>query len=301
MAIVVGIVLAYLSNYCIGQLALGVDVWRWKLGIAAVPALAILGLLLLVPESARWLAARGRMAEAVAAHRALLGEMEVLPEVQRDADERDMIDWRRFLREAKRPIALAVMLAAFNQLTGINAILYYANDIFAAVGFGQVAADVQSIAIGVTNRAFTLIAMTVIDRVGRRRMLLAGSVGMVAMLGVAAAVMFGVFPQSWLLAVLILFIASFAVSQGAVIWVYISEIFPTRFRAAGQGVGSGTIWLADALVAQFYPIVAAQSKGAPFLFFMVAMIAQGVIVLLFFPETKGVSLEDLETRMGTAA
>ena len=217
MAIVVGIVLAYLSNYCIGQLALGVDVWRWKLGIAAVPALAILGLLLLVPESARWLAARGRMAEAVAAHRALLGEMEVLPEVQRDADERDMIDWRRFLREAKRPIALAVMLAAFNQLTGINAILYYANDIFAAAGFGQVAADVQSIAIGVTNRAFTLIAMTVIDRVGRRRMLLAGSVGMVAMLGVAAAVMFGVFPQSWLLAVLILFIASFAVSQGAVI------------------------------------------------------------------------------------
>ena len=195
-------------------------------------------------------------------------------------------------RNAKRPILLAAGLGALNQLTGINAILYYLNDIFAAAGFGRVSSDVQSIAIGLTNLTFTLIAMAVIDRLGRRAMLLIGSVGMATMLGVAALVMFGQLPQTWLLGVLVLFMASFAFSQGAVIWVYISEIFPTRYRSAGQGIGSGTIWLFDALVAQLYPIAAAQSKGAPFVFFMAVMVLQGFLVWRFFPKPRGSALRN---------
>ena len=300
--IVVGIVAAYVSNYLVGTLELGADEWRWKLGVTAVPAIVFFLMMLPVPNSPRWLASKGRVDEARRAHTALHAEREPVDDIfVFDPGGKSSVSLAELWRNAKRPILLAAGLGALNQLTGINAILYYLNDIFAAAGFGRVSSDVQSIAIGLTNLTFTLIAMAVIDRLGRRAMLLIGSVGMATMLGVAALVMFGQLPQTWLLGVLVLFMASFAFSQGAVIWVYISEIFPTRYRSAGQGIGSGTIWLFDALVAQLYPIAAAQSKGAPFVFFMAVMVLQGFLVWRFFPETKGVSLEELGARMSTVA
>ena len=298
--IVIGILIAYISNSLVGTMALGADEWRWKLGLTAVPALVFFVLMLFVSNSPRWLASKGRLGEARTAHAALHGDREPEEAIAAGGDfaaNRERFNVGRFWRDARRPILLAVVLAALNQLTGINAVLYYTNDIFAAAGFGRLSSDLQSIGLGLTNLVSTLVAMTVIDSLGRRRMLLIGSVGMAALLGIAALVMFGSLPQSWLLVVLILFLAFFAFSQGAVIWVYISEIFPTKYRAAGQGVGSGTIWVFDALVSLVYPIAAAQSKGGPFVFFMVVMIVQGFVVWRFFPETKSATLEEIGERM----
>jgi MFS family permease len=201
-----------------------------------------------------------------------------------------------------RPILLALAIAAFNQLSGINAILYYINDIFAAAGFDRVSADVQAVGIGVANLIATLFAMTIIDRVGRRPLLLVGAAGTtLALAGVAAIYGFGAGAQ-WLLPLLILFIVSFAISQGAVIWVYLSEIFPTAVRARGQALGSATHWVLNAVLSLAFPMIAAHSQALPFLFFAGAMAVQFFVVWRWFPETRGVSLEDMESIMtGTGA
>ena len=302
VALVIGIVTAYLSNMAIGEFVAEATAWRWKLGVTAVPALLFAVLLRFIPDSPRWLFARGRERDAERAMTRLYGHAPSAEFRQLHGHaSHERISWVALWQGARRPILLAVTLAAFNQLTGINAILYYLNDIFAAAGFDRFSSDLQAVAIGVTNLVFTLAAMVAIDRLGRRRMLLAGSAGMAAMLGVAALVMYGRLPQSWLLGVLVLFIAFFAFSQGAIVWVYISEIFPTRFRAAGQGIGSATIWLFDGLVAYTYPVVAAQSKGLPFVFFMGVMVCQGLVVWFAFPETKGATLEEIDARMATGA
>jgi len=186
---------------------------------------------------------------------------------------------------------LAVGLALFNQLSGINAILYYLGDIFRAAGFGAASADAQSIAIGTTNLIGTLFAMSLIDRAGRRQLLLIGSVGMaLAQFAVAAILSSGLY-RGWLLPLLILFIVSFAFSQGAVIWVYLSEIFPTPVRARGQSLGSATHWIANAIIATGFPMVAAISQSAPFAFFGLMMALQFGLVRRYLPETKGVVLE----------
>jgi hypothetical protein len=188
---------------------------------------------------------------------------------------------------------LAFTLAAFNQLSGINAILYYLNDIFAAAGFAKFSADLQSVAIGATNLLFTLLALTIIDRAGRKTLLQIGSIGMIAALSGTAYIQLTGSHQALLLWMLILFIASFAFSQGAVIWVYISEIFPTEVRARGQSLGASTHWLMDAIIATAFPLLASYSKGLPFVFFALAMVAQLLVVMKYFPETKGVALEDM--------
>jgi Sugar (and other) transporter len=193
----------------------------------------------------------------------------------------------------RKPILLAVGVALFNQLAGINAILYYANDIFAAAGYSGLSSDLQTVAIGATNLLFTVLALLVIDRVGRKTLLLIGAAGMAVCLAVASLVMFGRLPESQLIFVLIGFIAFFAFSQGAVIWVYISEIFPTPVRARGQSLGSSTHWLLNALISAAFPVAAAYSKGAPFAFFAAMMLVQFFVVWFFFPETKGVSLENM--------
>ena len=283
--IVAGILVAYLSNSLI-------EGWRWKFGVTALPALLFFLLLWGIPASPRWLALKGRAAEA----------RDVLERVGSTDPDRDLagllaatsedtgkLSWRRH----RKPILLAVSLGMFNQLTGINAILYYLNDIFAAAGFGKVSADAQAVAVGATNLLFTALAMLVIDRLGRKTLLLIGAIGMAFSLTAAAAIMWGWAGQSLLLWVLLIFIASFAFSQGAVIWVYISEIFPTDVRARGQSLGSGTHWLMNALISGLFPLVAAWSKGAPFLVFALMMAVQFVVVLLFFPETKRLSLEEI--------
>ena len=210
-------------------------------------------------------------------------------ETQRSA----RLSWRLH----RRPILLAMLLAAFNQLAGINAILYYSNDIFAAAGFGGLSADLQTIAIGATNLLFTMLGLALIDRVGRKSLLLVGALGTAAALAVTAAIFWGALPASLLIVALAGFIAFFAVSQGAVIWVYLSEIFPTGVRARGTGLGSSTHWLMNALIVSIFPSVAHLSRPAPFAFFAACTIIQFVVVLLFFPETKGVTLEAMDARM----
>ena len=295
VSIVTGILLAYASNAAVGALlADAAAAWRWKLGLTALPAALFQLLLVAVPDSPRWLMLHGRRDEAATAALLLHGDaaIDVPP-----APPAHAVSLVSLWREAPRPMILAMVLGALNQLTGINAILYYLNDIFAAAGFRQVSADLQAIAVGAANLVFTLVGMALIDRLGRRPLLLVGGAAMAVLLLAATAIMLGILPRALMLAVLIGFIAAFATSQGAVIWVYLSEIFPAHVRAAGQALGAGTIWLFDALVAAIFPVVAAASPAAPFLFFAVCMAAQCVLVYRWFPETRGASLEQIERQM----
>ena len=291
--VVAGILVAYLSNYGVSSLDLGDWDWRVKFGVTALPALLLLLMLFTIPDSPRWLASRRRDAEAervLAAfgHADPAAELATFHRAEHGAPAA-RLSWARH----RRPMLLAFGIAAFNQLSGINAILYYLNDIFAAAGFSGVSADRQAIVIGAANLVFTALALAVIDRLGRRTLLLIGSVGLTATLaGVAAVFLTGVGEQ-YLLWLLVGFIACFAFSQGAVIWVYIAEIFPTEVRARGQGLGSSTHWAFDAVIAAGFPLVAAASRGAPFVLFAAMMALQFVVVLLFFPETKRRSLETL--------
>jgi hypothetical protein len=205
---------------------------------------------------------------------------------------------RLFQWKYKLPIFLAISIGMFNQLSGINAILYYLNDIFAKAGFTKVSGDLQAVAIGATNLFFTLLAMSIIDRVGRKTLLLIGSVGTAACLAGVAAVFFSNAHENLLVWLLVGFIAFFSFSQGAVIWVYLSEVFPTRVRAKGQSLGSFTHWFMNALVSWAFPIIAASSKGAPFVFFSGMMALQLVVVAAVYPETKGVTLEEMQEKLG---
>jgi MFS transporter, SP family, arabinose:H+ symporter len=298
--IVLGILVAYLSNYLIGTLMLGAEEWRWKFGIAALPGNILFALLFTIPQSPRWLALRGRLAEARDILRQIApgtGETEeraILANPGLEGGGR-RLNWSLY----RRPILLAFAIAAFNQLAGINAILYYINDIFAAAGFSKVSSDQQSILIGATNLLFTLPALYLIDRIGRKSLLLIGSVGLFATLMGTAAILSSGQHQNLLIWMLIGFVAAFAFSQGAVIWVYISEIFPTEVRARGQSIGSSTHWLMNAIIATLFPVVAAWSKGAPFLFFAAMVVLQFFAVLFFFPETKRARLEDISAIVST--
>src|SRR5260370_14344634 len=196
------------------------------------------------------------------------------------------------------PIFLAISIGMFNQLSGINAILYYLNDIFERAGFSKVSGDLQAVAVGATNLLFTMIAVSLIDRIGRRTLLLIGSVGTAACLGGVAAIFLTHRNENLLVWLLVGYIAFFAFSQGAGIWVYISEVFPNRVRARGQGLGSFTHWFMNAVISGVFPLMAASSGGIPFVFFAGMMILQFFVVLTFYPETKGVSLEEMQKRMG---
>jgi MFS family permease len=267
--IVLGILLAYCSNFAVASLLAGPAAWRIKLAVAALPAIVFSGLLFRIPDSPRWLALQGRV---------------------------EALSWARH----RRPILLAVTLAMFNQLSGINAILYYLGDIFTAAGFSSLSADLQSVAIGATNLVATLVGMTFIDRLGRKPLLLIGAVGTAIALAGVAVIMLTGSHREWLLPLLIGFIASFALSQGAVIWVYLSEVFPTAVRAKGQSLGSATHWVMNAVLSAIFPAVAAYSTAMPFAFFALMMALQFVVVLVAFPETKRVALEHMAERMGGA-
>jgi sugar porter (SP) family MFS transporter len=303
LMIVTGILVAFLSNAVVGEIASDATAWRWKLGVPALPALLFLLLLMRIPDSPRWLIARGREAEALAALEMIgvrhpKADLAAIHQgIQAEAETRiSRLSWTLH----RKPILLAILLAAFNQLAGINAILYYSNDIFAAAGYGRLSADLQTIAIGATNLVFTLIGLALIDRLGRKTLLLIGAAGMAFCLAVVAAIFWGLLPKALLIVMLVGYIAFFAPSQGAVIWVYLSEIFPTRVRARGMGVGSSTHWLMNAIIAGIFPVVARHSTGAPFLFFGAMMALQFIVVSIFFPETKGVALEKMDARMEKA-
>jgi sugar porter (SP) family MFS transporter len=297
-----GILLAYFSNYLIGTMGLGLDLeWRWMLGISAIPALLFFLMLFGIPQSPRWLVQKGRVDEARGILR-MSGEPryeEELTEIVRSIDaEHGHAEEPLFQPKYRMPIFLAVSIGLFNQLTGINAILYYLNDIFEKAGFSKDSGGLQTVAIGFTNLIFTMLAMSVIDRIGRKTLLLIGSVGTAVTLAGVAWIYASGSHEGWLVWLLIGFMASFAFSQGAVIWVYLSEVFPNRVRAKGQSLGSLTHWLANAVISWAFPAAAAMSNTIPFVFFAAMCVVQFFTVWLVYPETKGVTLEEMQKRLG---
>jgi len=300
--IVAGILLAYASNYGVATLIGGETAWRWQFGVATLPAAAFALLLFGIPRSARWLVTQKRIEEA----RRVL---ELIGTPDTDAELKEIVSSIHleqsakseplFQRKYRLPIFLAVTIGMFNQLSGINAILYYANDIFSFGGFSSLSGDKQAVLLGAMNFVATLLAMSVIDKLGRKSLLLIGSVGTAVALGGVAAIFHANSHQADLVWLLVAFIFFFSISQGAVIWVYISEVFPTRVRSKGQSLGSSSHWVMNAVISGFFPFVAKHSTAAPFMFFSAMMALQFVVVLLVYPETKGASLEQLQHKLGT--
>ena len=274
--IVLGIVVAYASNALLA--GIGENAWRWMMGVAAFPSLLFLLLGLKLPESPRWLQGREEIRN---------GPPDACPS-------------RFWTRALSRPIMLAILVAVFNQLSGINAILYFAPRIFELTGLSRHAALLESMGIGITNLVFTFAGLWLIDRVGRRTLLLIGSFGYIASLGLVAWAFFtsrfAIVPTC-----VFVFIASHAVGQGTVIWVLIAEVFPTRHRAEGQALGSFTHWTMAALVTSAFPwVVSAFAPGDVFAFFCAMMILQLIWVTTTVVETKGVPLESMQSRLGPA-
>src|SRR5947207_7292768 len=300
--VVFGILLAYFSNYLIGTMGFGDAEWRWKLGVSGIPAALFLLMLFGIPESPRWLVKKGRTNEAGDVLR-LTGEENAeqeLREIVESIDAEHVTSDALFTAKYRLPIFLAVTIGMFNQLTGINAILYYLNSIFAHAGFNKVSGDLQAVAVGATNLIFTVIAMAVIDKLARKTLLLVGSIGTCLCLAGVSGIFLTNRHQELLVWMLIGFIAFFAFSQGAVIWVFISEVFPNRVRAGGQSLGSFSHWIMNALISGIFPLLAASSGGYPFVFFAIMMVLQFFVVLFVYPETKGVSLEQMQKKLGIA-
>jgi sugar porter (SP) family MFS transporter len=301
--VVFGILLAYFSNYVIGLLNFGAAEWRWKLGVSGIPALLFFLMLFTIPRSPRWLVKKGRISEAREVLR-LSGEENYEEELRDIVESIDLEhghgDEPLFSSKYKVPIFLAVSIGIFNQLSGINAVLYYLNDIFERAGFSKLSGDLQAVAVGFTNLIATIIAMSIIDRVGRKTLLLIGSVGTSVCLAGVAYIFLTHSHDELLVWLLIGFIASFAFSQGAVIWVYLSEVFPNRVRAKGQSLGSFSHWAMNAIVSGVFPLMAAASGGLPFAFFSAMMALQFLVVLFTYPETKGFSLEEMQRKLGIA-
>ena len=299
--IVIGILLAYLSNFVIAKMGLGAAEWRWQFGVAALPAVLFLVMLFGIPQSPRWLVTQKRVDEARNVLQ-MMGTEEPEKELQEIVNSVHVETLEKteplFTWKYRLPIFLAVTIGMFNQLSGINAILYYLNDIFAAAGFSKLSGALQTVAIGSMNLLATLLAMSVIDKLGRKTLLLIGSVGTALCLAGVARVFWTNQHQELLLWFLVAYIAFFAISQGAVIWVYISEVFPTRVRAKGQALGSSSHWIMNAIIAYTFPQLAKSSGAYPFVFFSLMMVVQLFVVLFFYPETKRVSLEQMQQRLG---
>jgi len=301
--IVLGILLAYLSNYVIGTLNLGADECRWMFGVMVVPSTVFFLLLFGTPQSPRWLMAKGRVAEARAVLQSCStdagGVEEEVKEIQTSLDlVHHTLKEPLFQARYRRPILLAVAIAIFNQLSGINVLIYYTSHIFRMAGYGATDALLQSVVIGFTNLIFTIAAMAVIDHFGRRKLMLVGSVGYIVSLTAAAYSFYTGSGGKLLLASLIVFIASHAFGQGAVIWVFIGEVFPNRVRARGQALGSFTHWVMAALISWTFPMIAAQSGGHAFAFYAICCVGQLLWVIWVMPETKGISLERIQRDLG---
>jgi sugar porter (SP) family MFS transporter len=299
--IVFGILLAYTSNYVIRLGNLGDAEWRWQVGVAAIPAVGFLALLFGIPRSPRWSASRNRIDEALAVLK-LMGDPD---------PEAELADIRAALQEEhatahepvfrwkyRYPLFLAISIGAFNQMSGINAILYYLPSIFASAGFTQLSGDKQAIAIGLTNLIFTMVGMSVIDKLGRKTLLLIGAAGTASCLAAVSWLFTSHAHAGALVWIFITYIAFFALSQGAVIWVYIGEVFPNQVRSKGQGVGNASHWIMNTIIALEFPVlVVSLGRSAPFTFFAAMTVVQFLVVLLVYPETKGQTLEQLQRRL----
>ena len=310
--IVLGILVAYLSNYIVAQIVHDPQIaWRWMLGVMVVPSVLFLVFLVAVPETPRWLMAKGHEEKAIAISRRLCNTVEESDEqIQEIRDQLASAGSQAtlsqfFTRRYFKVIALAFFIAMFNQLSGINAILYYAPEVMKQAGADDNAALLMSVGVGLMNLIATMAALTVIDRIGRRSLMIVGSIGYLVSMGFLTAVMFmfqGHFnstSSTLVLVGLLVFIAAHAFGQGSVIWVFISEIFPTRVRGLGQSLGSLTHWVFAAITTYaFPPIIGAWGGGWAFSIFLVCMFGQLVWVLTKMPETKGIPLEEMEDKLG---
>jgi SP family arabinose:H+ symporter-like MFS transporter len=299
--IVFGIIVAYLSNYLLEDI--GENAWRWMLGVPVFPSILYSCMCLFIPESPRWLLTRKRDLEAGMAVLRLIEPEASRQQIESEANEilaisREKVETGRFWsRQLRYPILLAILIAFFNQLSGVNAILYYSKRIFESAGMESKAALLSSVGIGIVNLISTFVGLWLIDRIGRRTLLYIGSFGYIFSLGLVAWAFFTehfTFVPVFIFA----FMAAHAVGQGAVIWVFISEIFPNRHRAEGQALGSFTHWIFAALLATVFPAISELiAPGYIFLFFCGMMVLQLCWVKLMVPETNGVSLEELEKQL----
>ncbi|MFC0773007.1 sugar porter family MFS transporter [Terrimonas alba] len=301
--IVFGIVIAYLSNYLLQGVG-GEDSWRWMLGVVAIPSALYCVFIVSVPESPRWLMVhKGDYTTA----RSILqasdpeGVEEAIQSLQQSIEEEKQKETiAAFLtRRFGTPILLAFLIALFNQLSGINAIIYFAPRVFELAGIGKDAAFLQSAGIGLVNLIFTMFGLYLIDKLGRKKLMLIGSLGYIISLAAVAAAFYFEYLGGMIVPVLLfLFIASHAIGQGAVIWVFISEIFPNNVRAYGQSLGCSTHWILAAIITTVFPILATKFGPAPlFFFFALMMVLQLFWVIFKMPETKGVSLEAIEAKL----
>ncbi len=307
--IVFGMLLAYLSNYIIAGLELGAVEWRWMFGVEAIPAALFFIFLFTTPRSPRWLIANNFVDEA----RNVLDKCgtdsgnidEEISAIQLSLDsESHKVKEPFFTKKYRVPIMLAIMLALFNQFSGINAVLYYSPTIFKMAGFGKSAALLNSMGVGGVLFIFTVLAMTLIDKIGRKKIMIIGSIGYIISLSTITWAFFkfgtdfSAVGGKIILASIFLFIASHSFGQGSIIWVYLSEIFPNRVRARGQSLGATTHWIAAAVISWTFPLIAKISGGYTFAVYTFFMIIQLVWVLIYMRETKGVSLEKIQKQLG---
>jgi len=295
--VISGILIAYVSNYMLREA--GDEPWRWMLGVAGIPASLFLVLLFIIPESPRFLIKIGKTDTA----RAILKKIEIvsvddeIEDIKSSMSQSTLKKQTLFSKLYIKPISVAFLVAMFNQLSGINAILYYAPRIFELSGLTNSDSMFQSILIGVTNGIFTILGLVLIDRAGRKKLLIIGSLGMSVCLGLVAKTFYTQnFSGYGLLIYLLIYIMFFAFSTGAVIWVLIAEVFPNNIRGKGQSFGSFTHWFFAALITFLFPVIEKLSQfgvGHSFMFFSVMMIVQVIVVWKYFPETKGRTLEEL--------
>ena len=301
--IVFGILLAYFSNYLLS--GLGADAWRWMLGILAIPAALFIVLMAFVPESPRWLMVHRndyKRAGEILAVSDPEGVDEAIAAIQQNVrEDNEKTSVSNFLNKRyTKSIILAILIAFFNQMSGINAIIYFAPRVFELAGIGKSAAFLQSAGIGLANLVFTMMGLYLIDRIGRKKLMLIGSIGYIVSLGLVAAAFYNNWGGMIVPVLLFFFIAAHAIGQGAVIWVFISEIFPNQVRSYGQSLGSSVHWIMAGIVTSVFPFFANNPQIGPakiFLFFMIMMVLQLFWVLFKMPETKGTSLEELESKL----
>lgn len=296
--IVLGILIAFFSNYLLRNT--GTEPWRFMLGVEAIPALLYTIFVFFIPRSPRWLISKGRYEEA---------EKILRLTHSRENIERKMLEIKQqsettltgeniFMKKYRFPLLLAFLIAFFNQLSGINAFLYYAPRIFQEAGLGVSTALLSSIGIGVVNLIFTLLGVFLIDRWGRKQLMFIGSIGYIISLSLVAAAFFLNWGGLWVPIFLFLFIAAHAIGQGAVIWVFISEVFPNHLRASGQSFGVSVHWILAAIIPATVPFLFSTiGAGSVFAFFAFMMVLQLLFVIFLMPETKGKSLEELGTEL----
>ena len=296
--IVLGILVAFLSNYLLRNI--GENAWRWMMGVEAFPAFIYTLLVFTVPMSPRWLISKHRNEEA----RKVLeiinpeGNVDALMKEIKTESESHLKGENIFMKKYRFPLMLAFLIAFFNQFSGINAFLYYAPRIFEEAGLGQSTALLSSIGIGLTNLVFTILGVFLIDRLGRKTLMYIGSIGYIISLSLVSAAFFLNWEGLAVPIFLFLFIASHAIGQGAIIWVFISEIFPNNLRASGQSFGTSTHWVLAAVIPSLVPVLFSSiGAGVVFMIFAIMMVFQLLFVIFMMPETKGVSLEELSKKL----